>query len=333
MIHVKRPRDVPTILGAIYPATTKWPIAGSEFDRALSVFDRQTNLKGFKYSRYKETAVKNALEKLFHGKCAYCETFYQQNQPVDIEHYRPKGNVQGTEHSGYWWLAADWENLLPSCIDCNRRRKQKLPEGDEGLDNWRTDWDDNRIQNMGKKDLFLLLPGSERAMFDRNNIDPVTFKEDIAKEQRLLLDPTRDDPSKCLRFNVGKGDKYSLVFANNENGNDEMQVPHYKKGVASIQTYGLNRLGLVQARTRVLRDLEFMFEMSVNLEEISTKLETRAEASNNNSDIVFLTSIHANIRTLLDNIMDKFHDMMGAEAPFSALVNAWFDSKELERVS
>jgi hypothetical protein len=76
------------------------------------------------------------LLNLFNGKCAYCETVLAANQPGDVEHYRPKGRIKDEagkivtvvvdgeeiEHPGYWWLAYEWANLLPSCIDCNRVR-------------------------------------------------------------------------------------------------------------------------------------------------------------------------------------------------------------------
>lgn len=83
--------------------------------------------KGFSFAAYKGDDVVNSLQHLFHGKCAYCESRYTSTQPVDVEHYRPKGGVEeAPDHGGYWWLAMKWENLLPSCIDCNRRRKQVL---------------------------------------------------------------------------------------------------------------------------------------------------------------------------------------------------------------
>lgn len=74
----------------------------------------------------------------FHGKCAYCETSLY-SQYGDMEHFRPKGKIvdengetvlvengQGTEepHPGYYWLAYDFRNLLPSCIRCNQIQKK-----------------------------------------------------------------------------------------------------------------------------------------------------------------------------------------------------------------
>jgi hypothetical protein len=77
------------------------------------------------------------LLKLSQQKCAYCESVITASQPGDVEHYRPKGRIRdengnivttvrcapGSPHPGYWWLAYRWDNLLPSCTDCNRLRR------------------------------------------------------------------------------------------------------------------------------------------------------------------------------------------------------------------
>jgi hypothetical protein len=82
-------------------------------------------------------AAKPFLLALTSGKCAYCESVILNTHPGEVEHFRPKGRVRGrdgkvekvtiggaeTEHPGYWWLAYAWSNLLPCCIDCNRRRQ------------------------------------------------------------------------------------------------------------------------------------------------------------------------------------------------------------------
>ena len=80
-------------------------------------------------------AQKQALLDLFNGKCAFCETPIREGMHGDVEHFRPKGGVieedgskakyldkKGVErdHPGYYWLAYDWRNLLPSCQLCNQ---------------------------------------------------------------------------------------------------------------------------------------------------------------------------------------------------------------------
>lgn len=82
----------------------------------------------------------SALDGLFRGKCAYCETNIYQNSSGDIEHFRPKGNVKDyasgrivttvidgseVEHPGYYWLAYNPSNLLYSCELCNRPNKRR----------------------------------------------------------------------------------------------------------------------------------------------------------------------------------------------------------------
>ena len=75
---------------------------------------------------YGALSVRRVLEKLFEQKCAYCETKIGVNADWDVEHYRPKGRVtENTAHPGYYWLAYDWDNLLPSCAFCNQGRRDR----------------------------------------------------------------------------------------------------------------------------------------------------------------------------------------------------------------
>ena len=103
---------------------------GKELVRARDHFaNAATADESFTFAAYKDDEVKAALNAAFDLKCAYCESFFGATQPLDVEHFRPKG---GVEINGsvmprlYFWLAAAWGNLLPSCIDCNRRRTQNL---------------------------------------------------------------------------------------------------------------------------------------------------------------------------------------------------------------
>ena len=124
---------------------------------------------------------------LFGGKCAYCETLITSNQPGDVEHYRPKGRVVGDDnkpvkalhpvkgaidHPGYFWLAYDWSNLLPSCADCNRRRNHGIEEP----------------QAAGKADRFPVKGAN------------VCVPEEIGVEEPYLIDPTKIQPSEHLEF-------------------------------------------------------------------------------------------------------------------------------------
>jgi hypothetical protein len=131
MIHIDRSR-VP-VPPSLLDAGVK------ERERATAFYaDPGNQSNSFPFKAYKADDVVAALEQLFRGKCAYCESSYAQTQPADIEHFRPKGAVMierpgerpHRRKPGYYWLAAEWDNLLPSCIDCNRARTQDFPDDD-----------------------------------------------------------------------------------------------------------------------------------------------------------------------------------------------------------
>ena len=51
-------------------------------------------------------------------KCAYCER-QQGLEGQAVEHFRPKGGVDGGDPRRYFWLAWTWKNLLFACTTCN----------------------------------------------------------------------------------------------------------------------------------------------------------------------------------------------------------------------
>ena len=179
----------------------------------------------FEFAAYGLPEVKAELARLFHGKCAYCETSYDAGQPMDVEHWRPKAqveSVEGASRPAYYWLAASWENLLPSCIDCNRRRKQvDVLTGAERL--------------AGKADQFPLEPGTPRA----------TAPGQETGEVPLLLNPCVDEPESFLRVTGAAVVKPATA--------DGLAA---RRARASIDVYALNRSGLVLARKEHLRRIK-----------------------------------------------------------------------------
>jgi uncharacterized protein (TIGR02646 family) len=197
----------------------------AETAKAKSHYEKKAALKrrkAFAFACYRSPEVKRALADLFHGKCAYCESRYEGTQPVDVEHWRPKAKiVEGEEEiePGYYWLAADWDNLLPSCIDCNRERTQVLtPTGE--------------IRTVGKANRFPLEPGSVRAR----------TQNDVALERPLLLNPCYDHPEEHLEF------IREAVVRPRRQSSGALSL----KGEVSIEVYALNRTGLVQSRFEIL---------------------------------------------------------------------------------
>lgn len=113
----------------------------STIDKVQSMIDNQMfnfseNIYRASYSPNNipgEGKKSKTIEKLniyYKYKCAYCESI----EALDVEHYRPKGridNINGVElyNPGYYWLAYEWSNLIPSCIKCNREggKHNKFP--------------------------------------------------------------------------------------------------------------------------------------------------------------------------------------------------------------
>jgi hypothetical protein len=130
---------------------------------------------------------RDLLLRTFNGKCAYCEVKLTAGQiKGDVDHYRPKGGIidekgqivyvfdkrtnRNRPHPGYYWLAYEWWNLLPSCIGCNRPGRDL--SGEMG-GKW------NYFPVSGS---YALWPGEERS------------------EEPLLLNPWIDNPNDHLKF-------------------------------------------------------------------------------------------------------------------------------------
>lgn len=256
--------------------------------------------QAFDFSAYSDEAVKYALDKLFFGKCAYCESRYANQAPVDVEHYRPKGNVaREPDHPGYWWLAMVWENLLPSCIDCNRRRWQDLPKFPQSLAQLMAAPDMQGAKaSLGKQDFFPIA-GAARATVDSPDVD----------EQPDLINPCVDDPEEHLVFHIDRSDPLGLVLPAIMDG-----VPS-RRGLTSIHIYGLNRLGLVQERTRVLRNLDFL---SLLIDEIGKISEILLDSADPKTK-----TMGARLDLLIAQILKEIHGMAKPDQPYSSLVKAW----------
>ena len=154
---------------------------------------RDSHAKSSIYGRLKEPIY---IEKdgMFSGKCAFCETFIYSAQHGDIEHFRPKGAVKdvsnnpillsnGEQHRGYYWLAYDYMNLLPSCQLCN----QPSTGRSNGL-------------RIGKWNAFPLADEARRAQQPGDEIH----------EEPLLINPTADDPAVHLGLHPLTGVMFPL---------------------------------------------------------------------------------------------------------------------------
>lgn len=231
MIRVKRTKRVPAALSS--------KLADDERKAARTLFRRKANWEQpFAFGVYQDRGVRDALEALFSGKCAYCETKIGAADESEIEHWRPKGAVKEKKdgkrsYPGYYWLASDWNNLLLSCLKCNRPRKYRVQGGEEDEETW---------ERSGKAMLFPLAERDVRAK----------RKGQESREHPLLLNPCKDRPEDHLEFVVFDSDpkREGTVQPKGTRGRRR------EMGVESIDVYSLNRPALVERRREILKDLQ-----------------------------------------------------------------------------
>ena len=141
---------------------------------------------------------------------------------------------------GYYWPAAAWSNLLPSCIDCNRKRTKEFTDGTTGVS--------------GKANLFPVADESRRWRSHRAK----------NREEPLLLNPCDDDPEQHLEF-LDKG----LVRPALDAGGTPS-----RKGEASIEVYGLTRQDLVEQREKKQTRVRAAIQRA---RELAAKAQTTAD--------------------------------------------------------
>jgi len=198
----------------------------------------------FPFERYKENEVRKALQTLFHGKCAYCESKYAATQPMDVEHWRPKKEVVEDKNKlpGYYWFAARWSNLYPSCIDCNRSRTQVDASTQEEL-------------VLGKANQF---PVHEDTR--------LTSPEDPeSREIPLLVDPCSDKPEDLFKYT-----EQGFILPAKDEGDE------HDRALQSIRVYALNRADLVAERLARRRLVDYRFQLIRQLQLIRKDLDVPA---------------------------------------------------------
>jgi len=204
----------------------------------------------FPFERYSDKEVIESLRSLFKGKCAYCESRYAGTQPMDVEHWRPKGEIKDSDtpsiKPGYYWLAAEWTNLLPSCIDCNRGRRQ-------------FDMLDGKNIVLGKKNQFPLLDSTKRVT--RHEDDPLNIG---GTEECLLINPCNEDPEELLKY-----DEDGLVLPRSP---DPSSTDH-KRAMASIRVYALNRAELVAERRSLILNIDHRLRLIASLGKVRSSLD------------------------------------------------------------
>lgn len=230
MIFVSRPKKAPPLLvgphsaGRIEFTTNKARLAANPAAE-------------LSFTVYKRAEIKLTLERVFKGKCAYCETRFGAGSDGAVEHYRPKGRLIAEGHPGYWWLAAQWANLLLSCQHCNEVRGQIIvTEGMSMEEAQRLHLAVIEKPTHGKGSQFPVR-GVRRL--------PTSYK--FSAEDALLIDPTRRNPQEHLHFPPDAGISLAVPV--------ETAAGPDAYGLATINVTALNRYRLVRERTGVLMDL------------------------------------------------------------------------------
>lgn len=245
-------------------------------------WDGVTPYDNNKYRAYKADDIRPALDTAFAGKCAYCETFYAATQQMAIEHYRPKGAVRidgAVVPPGYYWLASEWTNLLPSCTDCNSARTQQLPGHGQRV--------------LGKANLFPLAAEATRA----------TRPGEERHEKRLILHPYLDFPAKHLTFTWGTD---SI-----EDGWVE-PLRRSRKGAATIEVCGLQRRGLRRSRRERLERLQAHLSSALdayrNAQRYPDDPDLKDQLTRRIRDIRAFTDDDAPYATMAREVVDAFFE-------------------------
>ncbi|WP_139291378.1 hypothetical protein [Paracoccus sp. SM22M-07] len=230
MIYLKRLKKGPAcLIGAAS--------AGTLEINAASIHYATGTTETYSFAVYRRPEVKTALEKMSNTKCAYCETMYGAGYDGAVEHYRPKARLSTDPHPGYWWLAASWSNLLPTCQHCNESRRQVVVHADMTMrEAARLHRERRNLTTVGKALQFPVL-GSRKFPKARS----------LASEDALLIDPTRRDPTNHIMFPSELGVSLAVPAAR-PRGPDVY-------GQATINIAALNRYELVRDRSLHLMTL------------------------------------------------------------------------------
>jgi uncharacterized protein (TIGR02646 family) len=257
-------------------------LARQEIENARSFFSDPARVEQeFSYRVYKDPETRDSVLKLCRNKCAYCES--RNVGQVASEHFRPKAMIvelDGRTHKpGYWWLAAEWENIYASCADCTQNKGNRFPIAGKRMD------------------------------------FPARGPE-LEPELALLLDPCVDNPEQYLVFSeagvVASRASDPVVAA-------ELGARRYRsldRGQITIDVLGLNRAGLVELRRAAARQLKDRFSLArVDVERLPKGVGSVEEAEAFFASLIDLdTSYVALQRQLLRRFVAEWYPQtVGAE--------------------
>jgi hypothetical protein len=181
-------------------------------------------------------------EHFFASKCAYCEGPIDAQTLGAAEHWRPKRSVVESDrvgtwksvkdpqtdrrHPGYWWVAFDWENLVPACSLCNEKKGTKFPIAGQRV-------------------------------YERSTAACTAELDEI--EKPLLLHPFRgDDPAEHIGFQSD-----GCAYARRSPCHDDAGAADLRRATETITVCDLNRHGLTRARAKAQRNARNAFMLAL----------------------------------------------------------------------
>lgn len=259
VIHIPRPEAAP---GDVRDALDrKSPKDGrTELERAREYYAQiPSPEKAYEFKNYKAREVCLVLDAIFHEKCAYCESSYRAIDGRNVEHFRPKGAVtEAPNHPGYWWLAATWANLLPSCLPCNQLRRQVTFDSGMTLEEFERARLEEPQGRAGKANSFPV-SGANWVLNEG---------ADLSVEDPLLINPCERRPDEHLewvfdwvppRYIWQAEELIAFIRPRKYGGVDDAY------GKASIAVYGLNRANLFRERLARVKEMQLACQPVVDV--------------------------------------------------------------------
>lgn len=145
--------------------------------------DRSQKRYSFPFNSKFDNIIKPILHDCFHGKCGYCEIKIESPENGIVDRFRPFNGVRDNKeyHQDlYWWLVYDWDNLVYSCKECNQYKANYFP-----------------------------IKGTR----------VTTENENFEKEERLLINPSCDEPKLHFTYKTD-----GSIISTTEGGNQTIQL-------------------------------------------------------------------------------------------------------------
>ena len=170
------------------------------------------------------------FDRISSGKCCYCGVSVASDVRRDLDHYRPVNAVQYDNlkyQYGYYWLSADWDNLITSCHPCNSLEEREI--------------------FIVSTQRFIDKIVGKWIHFPLNN-PPTTGPSHVigyGGEEPLIFNPFKEDPKIYFEYVFLNHERGNLIYIKPKDGLNELDN---KIAINSLSILGLNRMELCRDR-------------------------------------------------------------------------------------